>query len=210
MYKYFKRLFDLFFSLFVLIVTAPLLLIIFLFIRNTIGNPVFFKQERPGLNEKSFKMYKFRTMTDKKDIYGNELPDSERLTKLGAFLRKTSLDELPEFWNVIKGDMSVIGPRPLLMSYLPYYSGREKMRHNVKPGITGLAQISGRNLVNWDKRLELDAVYSEKMSFILDLKILFATVFAVFLSRGVAVNTQAVEPSLISYRTENNNNRKNI
>lgn len=165
------------------------------------GRPVFFSQKRPGKDERIFKMYKFRTMTNEKDKFGNLLSDGKRITKFGSFLRKTSLDELPELINVIKGDMSLIGPRPLLIEYLPYYSNEEKKRHNVRPGITGLAQVSGRNFLDWDRRLALDIKYIEKLSFKLDVNIFLRTINVVLSSKDVSVNSDDAEPSLIDYRT---------
>ena len=143
------------------------------------GSPVLFKQDRPGLNEKIFKMYKFRTMTDKKDSLGNLLPDSERLTSFGKFLRSTSLDEIPELWNVLKGEMSLVGPRPLLVEYLRKYSKNEKRRHEVKPGISGWAQVNGRNNTTWEERFENDIYYVENLSFLLDIKIIIKTILKV-------------------------------
>ena len=150
------------------------------------GKP-FFYQLRPGKGERIFRIIKFKTMNDRCDANGQLLPDAERLTKIGAFVRKTSLDEIPQLLNVLKGDMSVIGPRPLLVKYLPYYSKREQLRHTVRPGITGLAQVNGRNKLNWDDRLELDAQYVENLSFLLDIKILFRTIINVLLRKDIAV-----------------------
>jgi len=200
-YLCFKRLFDIIASLSGLLILSPVLIIISVLVLIKHGKPVFFTQKRPGKNERIFKMFKFRTMTNETDDQGNLLPDEKRITKFGSFLRKTSLDELPELINVLKGDMSLIGPRPLLVKYLPYYTENEKKRHHVRPGITGLAQVSGRNFVNWDKRLALDVEYVENMSFLLDLKILINTFSSVVTSKDVSVNTSAVEPSLIDYRT---------
>ena len=150
------------------------------------GKP-FFYQLRPGKGERIFRIIKFKTMNDRCDANGQLLPDAERLTKIGAFVRKTSLDEIPQLLNVLKGDMSLIGPRPLLVKYLPYYSKREQLRHTVRPGITGLAQVNGRNKLNWDDRLELDAQYVENLSFLLDIKILFRTIINVLLRKDIAV-----------------------
>ncbi len=151
-----KRCLDFLLSLCGLILLSPVLLILAVLVRVKLGSPVLFKQERPGRNEKIFTLCKFRTMTDEKDEKGNLLPDAVRLTKFGKFLRGTSLDELPELLNILEGDMSIVGPRPLLVSYLPYYSERERLRHSVRPGLTGLAQVSGRNYIDWDRRLEKD------------------------------------------------------
>jgi len=167
--KILKNSFDLVFSLALVILISPLLIILSIMVKIKIGSPVLFKQKRPGLNEKLFEMYKFRTMTGKRDEKGNLLPDKDRITTFGKFLRKTSLDELPEFFNVIKGDMSIVGPRPLLMEYLPLYNKRQKMRHNVKPGITGWAQINGRNAITWEEKFELDVWYVENWSILLTL-----------------------------------------
>ncbi len=208
MYKYFfKRLFDILISGMGLIVISPVLLVLAVLIRIKLGSPIIFKQERPGLNEKIFTLKKFRTMTDERDENGNLLPDAQRLTKFGRFLRSTSLDELPELWNIFCGDMSLIGPRPLLISYLPYYTKREQLRHTVRPGLTGLAQISGRNLLEWDKRLEKDAEYVENLSFGLDIKIFFLTIKKVFVREDVVVDTNQVEGNLAEIRkAERENN----
>ena len=157
--KYIKRLLDFILSLFAIIILSPVLLIVALLVRIKLGSPVIFKQKRPGLNEKIFTLYKFRTMTDAKDEHGNLLPDEIRLTKFGKLLRSTSLDELPELFNILKGDMSIVGPRPLLVNYLPFYSDVEKHRHDVRPGLTGWAQVNGRNFLNWDYRLKKDVEY---------------------------------------------------
>lgn len=173
--RYFKRPMDIVLSLIGLIVLSPILLIVTLLVRIKLGSPVIFKQERPGLNEKIFTMYKFRTMTDERDEYGEFLPDSVRLTKFGKFLRSTSLDELPELFNILKGDMSVVGPRPLLVKYLPYYTETERLRHSVRPGLSGLAQINGRNNLDWNKRLMMDVKYVQNITFLLDLDIVLKT-----------------------------------
>lgn len=208
MYKYFfKRLLDIFISGIGLICLSPILLVLAVLVRVKLGSPVFFKQERPGLNEKIFTLKKFRTMTDERDAEGNLLPDAERLTKFGRFLRSTSLDELPELWNIFCGDMSLIGPRPLLVSYLPYYTKREQLRHTVRPGLTGLAQISGRNFLEWDKRLEKDVEYVENLSFGLDIKIFFLTIKKVFVREDVVVDTNKIEGNLAQIRkAERENN----
>ena len=180
--KYIKRLLDILLSLTILVVLSPLLLVLCILVRSKLGSPIFFQQERPGLHEKIFTMYKFRTMTDRRDENGELLPDPERLTGFGSRLRRTSLDELPELFNIFKGDMSIVGPRPLLVSYLPYYTQREQLRHTVRPGLTGLAQVSGRNFLDWDKRLEKDAEYVEALSFREDCDIIGRTFGAVFLT----------------------------
>lgn len=199
-YRSFKRLVDLFFGSLGILLLSPIMVIVSISILIIQGSPIFFKQLRIGMNGRAFSMFKFCTMTSENDEKGSLLPDAKRITKLGWFLRKTSLDELPGLFNVITGDMSLVGPRPLLISYLPYYSEREKKRHLVKPGITGLAQVSGRNYLDWNERLELDVQYVEKQSFWFDMTILFKTIKIVLFSKGVAVDTAQVEPSLIEYR----------
>lgn len=199
--KFIKRILDFLLSLFAIIVLSPVLLILCILVRTKLGSPIFFKQERPGRNEKIFTLCKFRTMTDERDENGNLLPDNVRLTKFGKFLRATSLDELPELFNILKGDMSIIGPRPLLVSYLPYYSEREKLRHSVRPGLTGLAQVSGRNFIDWDKRMEKDVEYVENLSFAMDIKVLWMTVQTVLGHRDeVAEDTNAVEGNFAQIR----------
>ena len=183
-----------------LILLSPVIIVLAILVRIKLGSPVIFHQERPGYRERIFTLCKFRTMTDDRDESGELLPDSERLTKFGSFLRKTSLDELPELWNILKGDMSLVGPRPLLVSYLPYYTERERLRHTVRPGLTGLAQVSGRNFIEWDKRLEKDAEYVEHLTFRMDLKVLGKTVKTLFVRENVAVYTDAVEGNLAEIR----------
>ena len=201
MYKhFFKRLLDILISGIGLICLSPVLIVLAVLVRVKLGSPIIFKQKRPGLNEKIFTLKKFRTMTDERDEEGKLLPDAQRLTKFGKFLRSTSLDELPELWNIFCGDMSLIGPRPLLISYLPYYTQREQLRHTVRPGLTGLAQISGRNLLEWDKRLEKDAEYVENLSFGLDIKIFFLTIKKVFIREDVVVDTNQIEGNLAEIR----------
>jgi undecaprenyl phosphate N,N'-diacetylbacillosamine 1-phosphate transferase len=201
--KFIKRLLDILISLVILILFCWLYLILAILVRVRLGSPVLFKQPRPGKDEKIFNMYKFRTMTDKRDADGKLLPDSERLTSFGKLLRKTSLDELPELFCILKGDMSFIGPRPLLVEYLPYYTERERLRHTVRPGLTGLAQASGRNTVDWDTRFELDAVYVEKLSFMMDVKVIAMTVKTVLChSDQVADDTNKVEGNFAKIRQE--------
>ena len=183
-----KRLLDILFSIFGLILLSPILIFVAILIRIYLGSPVFFTQIRPGLNGKPFKMIKFRTMKDSVDKNGEPLPDSERLTRFGKILRATSLDELPELWNVLKGDMSLVGPRPLLMEYLPLYNTRQATRHNVRPGITGWAQINGRNAISWEEKFELDVWYVENQSLWLDIKILFLTIKKVIIKEGISSN----------------------
>ena len=191
--KYIKRILDILISLTFIVLFSWLYLILTILVRIKLGSPVLFCQERPGYNEKIFKLYKFRTMTDKRDEKGNLLPDSERLTKFGSMLRSTSLDELPEMFNILKGDMSLIGPRPLLVEYLPYYTEEERLRHSVRPGLTGLAQVSGRNYLAWDKRLAKDVEYVNHISFIMDIRIIIKTIMVVFKKEDVSVDTNVVE-----------------
>ena len=189
--KYIKRLLDIILSLIGIIITFPIFIIIGLLVVIFLGRPAIFRQERPGKNEKIFTMYKFRTMTNKKDKNANLLPDEKRLTKFGKFLRKTSLDEIPEFFNILKGDMSFIGPRPLLVEYLDYYNKDEKHRHDVRPGLTGLAQVSGRNLLSWEEKFKLDVEYVNNITFINDLKIIFKTIKTVLIREGISSNNTA-------------------
>ncbi|MCI9313920.1 MAG: sugar transferase [Lachnospiraceae bacterium] len=196
-----KRWFDFLLSLCGIIVLSPVLAVLCVLVRVKLGSPVFFRQERPGKNERIFTLCKFRTMTDQRDEQGKLLPDAVRLTKFGKFLRASSLDELPELFNILKGDMSIIGPRPLLVSYLPYYSEREKLRHSVRPGLTGLAQVSGRNFIDWDSRLDKDIEYVENLSFGMDLKVLWMTVQTVLgHSDEVAEDTNAAEGNFAEIR----------
>lgn len=199
--KFFKRLIDFILSLLGIIILSPVLLILtVLGAVKMKGNP-FFTQDRPGLHEKIFKLIKFRTMTNEKDENGNLLPDRDRLNGYGEFLRSTSLDELPELFNILKGDMAIIGPRPLLVQYLPFYTEVEKHRHDVKPGLTGLAQVNGRNLVNWDARLAYDVKYVNSITFMGDLKILFQTIRKVIFREDVAVDPESAnEPYLDQLR----------
>lgn len=180
-----KRFFDFTIAFTLLVILAIPLLIIFICVRIFLGAPVLFQQVRPGLYEVPFKMYKFRTMNDKRDAQGNLLSDSMRLTAFGRFLRSTSLDELPELWNVLIGDMSLVGPRPLLMEYLPLYSAEQKRRHKVRPGITGWAQINGRNAISWEQKFKLDVWYVDNYHFFLDIKILALTALKVFKREGI-------------------------
>lgn len=181
-----KRSFDLIVALLGLLFLFPLLLLVALLMRTRLGAPVFFHQTRPGLQGQHFRMIKFRTMLEAVDTDGNPLPDELRMTKPGKFLRATSLDELPELWNVLKGDMSLVGPRPLLMEYLPLYNDEQKRRHNACPGITGWAQVNGRNGLSWEEKFKLDVWYVDNQSFWLDIKILFLTVKKVFVRDGVS------------------------
>ena len=198
--KYIKRILDIILSLIAIIITLPIFLIVGILVLIFIGQPAIFRQKRPGKNEKIFTMYKFRTMTNKKDENGNLLPDELRLTKLGKFLRKTSLDEIPEFINILKGDMSFVGPRPLLVEYLPYYTEEEHHRHDVRPGLTGLAQVSGRNLLNWDDRFKKDIEYVNNVTFMNDFKIVFKTISIVLKREGISDKKTATMTSLIDER----------
>lgn len=183
--KYIKRLLDIILSLLAIIIIFPIFLIIGILVLMFIGQPAIFRQKRPGKNEKIFTMYKFRTMTNKKDEDGNLLPDELRLTKLGKFLRKTSLDEIPEFFCILNGSMSFVGPRPLLVKYLPYYTEEEHHRHDVRPGLTGWAQANGRNLVNWDERFKLDLEYVNNVSLKMDIKVILKTISVVLKHEGI-------------------------
>src|SRR5690554_4592751 len=196
MYKnYFKRLFDFLAALIGLLLLSPIFIVVTIGLCFANQGRPFFFQARPGKNERIFKIIKFKTMNDKKDAQGNLLPDAERLTKMGAFVRKTSLDEIPQLINVLKGDMSLIGPRPLRTYYLPLYNEEQRKRHLVRPGITGWAQINGRNAISWTRKFELDVYYVNNMSFWLDLKILFLTIKKVFIREGISQEGQAtVEP----------------
>lgn len=174
--RYFKRFMDFILSLLAIIVLSPVLLIVAILVKVKLGSPIIFKQKRPGLNEQIFTMYKFRTMTDEKDKEGKLLPDGIRLTKFGRFLRNSSLDELPELFNILKGDMSIVGPRPLLVKYLSLYNEEQRYRHTVKPGLTGYAQVYGRNSLSWEERFELDVFYARNITFFGDLKIILKTI----------------------------------
>lgn len=187
--KYIKRILDFVLSLVALIVLSPVLLIVAILVRVKLGSPVIFKQQRPGKNEKIFTLYKFRTMTDKKDENGNLLPDSERLTKFGKLLRSTSLDELPELINILKGDMAIVGPRPLLVKYLDRYSEHQRRRHDVRPGLTGLAQVSGRNAISWEEKFDRDIEYIENITFMGDLQIVLKTIKNVIKKDGINSTT---------------------
>jgi len=187
--KFGKRLFDIVCSFCGFLILAPLLLLIAAMVRAKLGLPVIFSQQRPGLNSKLFKLYKFRSMTDKKDENGMLLPDSERLTVFGKLLRATSLDELPELWNILKGDMSVVGPRPLLVQYLPFYSAEQIRRHDVRPGLTGHAQVNGRNAITWQDKFTLDCWYVDHVSFWLDIKIICVTVARILKRKDISSST---------------------
>ena len=185
--KYIKRLLDILLSGCGLILLSPVLLVTAVLVRCKLGSPVIFCQERPGKDEKIFKLYKFRSMTDARDENGKLLPDEVRLTKFGKLLRSTSLDELPELINILKGDMSIVGPRPLAVQYLPYYNEQEKRRHSVRPGLTGMAQVHGRNATTWEQRFAYDIAYVDCITFLGDIKILFQTVATVFRRSGIGI-----------------------
>ncbi len=184
-YKHAKMIFDICTATFILLLLSPLLVVLCIAVRLFLGSPIIFRQIRPGLNEKPFYLYKFRTMTDARDQHGCLLSDEIRLTKFGKLLRSLSLDELPELLNIMKGEMSLVGPRPLLMEYLPYYSDEQRLRHHVRPGLTGWAQINGRNSLSWQKKFELDVWYVKNGSFFLDLKILLLTVVKIIKREGI-------------------------
>lgn len=186
-----KRCLDFLLSLCGIIVLSPVLLVVALLVRVKLGSPVLFRQERPGRHEKIFTLYKFRTMTDERDEDGNLLPDDRRLTGFGKMLRSTSLDELPELFNILKGDMSVIGPRPLLVRYLPRYNDFQRQRHNVRPGLTGLAQINGRNAITWEEKFAYDVEYVNHLTFAMDVRIFIGTIRAVLRREGISSETNA-------------------
>jgi undecaprenyl phosphate N,N'-diacetylbacillosamine 1-phosphate transferase len=193
--RFLKRPMDFILSLMGIIVLSPVLIIVAILVRLKLGSPVLFKQKRPGLNEKIFTMYKFRTMTDEKDETGELLPDSVRLTKFGRMLRSTSLDELPELFNILKGDMSIVGPRPLLIQYLELYNDHQKRRHDIRPGLSGHAQVNGRNAISWEDKFNLDVEYVDNVSFIGDWKIIFLTIKKVFVKEGISSDTSVtMEP----------------
>lgn len=189
-----KRLFDFLISAVMILLLCWLFVIVGILIKMKLGSPIVFTQPRPGKNGKVFNVYKFRSMTDERDEHCELLPDEIRLTRFGQLLRKLSLDELPQLFNVLKGDMSFVGPRPLLVSYLPLYNERQARRHEVRPGITGWAQVNGRNAISWEQKFEYDVWYVENQSFLLDLKILFLTVKKVFISEGISQNGHATMP----------------
>jgi len=189
--KYVKRLFDIILSLLAIVLLSPLLAILSLLVRIKLGSPVLFRQKRPGYKGEIFELMKFRTMTDKKDEKGELLPDEIRLTDFGKKLRSTSLDELPEFFNILKGDMSFVGPRPLLVQYLPLYNREQARRHDVLPGLTGWAQVNGRNAISWEEKFKYDVEYVDRLSFLMDLKIVFMTVKSVLKREGISSETSA-------------------
>lgn len=190
-YKYIKRILDIISSLLAIIILSPLLAVTAVLVKTKLGSPVLFRQERPGKDEKIFTLMKFRTMTDERDENGELLPDEVRLTKFGKFLRSTSIDELPELFNILKGDMSVIGPRPLLVEYIPRYNEHQHRRHEVRPGLSGWAQVNGRNTVSWEDKFDMDIHYVDNYSFAMDVKILFMTVLNVLKREGISSETSA-------------------
>ncbi len=198
-----KRPMDFILSLMAIIVLSPVLIIVGVLVRFKLGSPVLFKQKRPGLNEKIFTIYKFRTMTDEKDENGELLPDSVRLTKFGRMLRSTSLDELPELFNILKGDMSIVGPRPLLNQYLELYNEHQKRRHEVRPGLSGHAQVNGRNAISWEDKFNLDVEYVDNVSFIGDWKIIFLTIKKVFVKEGISSDTSVTMEPFRGSKVEN-------
>lgn len=206
--RYFKRPMDIIVSLLALFLLLPVLLLVFILVRIRLGSPVIFKQKRPGLNESIFTLYKFRTMTNEVGSDGELLPDSHRLTKFGRFLRSTSIDELPELFNILKGDMSFIGPRPLLTDYLPLYDKYQRRRHEVRPGLSGLAQISGRNTIDWEDRFDLDIQYIENINFIGDCKILFVTIKKVIIREGINAECAATAEPFMGKNTREFNYEK--
>lgn len=198
--RYIKRILDIVLSLSAIIILSPILLILYILVRVKLGSPVLFKQERPGRKEEIFTLCKFRTMTDKRDEQGELLPDEVRLTKFGKLLRSTSLDELPELFNILKGDMSIIGPRPLLVRYLPWYTESERHRHDVRPGLTGLAQVNGRNALGWEDRFRYDLEYVNHCSFIMDIKIILMTVGKVLKRSGTLSGAEQTVEDFDIYR----------
>jgi undecaprenyl phosphate N,N'-diacetylbacillosamine 1-phosphate transferase len=202
--KYIKRILDFILSLLALIILAPLMIILFIIIRINLGKPVIFKQKRPGKNGKIFVLYKFRTMTNEKDKNGSLLSDAQRFTKLGRILRKTSFDELPELVNILKGDMSIIGPRPQLIRDMLFMTDEQKKRHSVRPGLTGLAQINGRNAISWDRKLELDLIYIKKISFLFDANIVLKTIITVFKKDGITQEGMETADDLCDYLLKEN------
>ena len=200
--SYFKRLMDFFLALLAIIVFSPLLLVVAVLVRIRLGRPVFFRQQRPGLNEKLFTLYKFRTMTDQRDERGGLLPDNDRLTPFGRWLRSTSIDELPELFNILKGDMSVVGPRPLLVEYLPLYNEYQRRRHDTRPGLSGLAQARGRNLINWKDKFDLDVMYVDGISFLGDWDIIFKTILKVLKKDGISSETSETMEAFQGYTSE--------
>ena len=197
-----KRLFDIFASLFGLLILSPVIAVVAYKVHKNLGSPVLFRQVRPGKDGKPFEMIKFRTMLDAYDEQGEPLPNEQRFTKFGNFLRSTSLDELPGLWNVLKGDMSLVGPRPLLVEYLPLYNEQQARRHEVRPGVTGWAQINGRNAISWEDKFELDVWYVNNQSFLLDIKILFLTIKKVFIRDGINASNDTTMPKFTGTKNQ--------
>ena len=206
--KFLKRLLDITISFIAIVILSPIYVIVAILVKSKLGSPVIFCQDRPGKNGKIFKMYKFRSMSNATDENGNLLPDEKRLTKFGKILRSSSLDELPELFNILKGDMSIVGPRPLAVVYLPWYNEEEKHRHDVRPGLTGLAQINGRNGLQWEERFAYDLYYVKNLSFLLDLKIILGTVLKVVKKEGVSVRGTTKIKDFHIYRQEQLENER--
>lgn len=200
--KYIKRILDFVLSLLALMILSPVFAVVAVLVRVKLGSPIVFKQDRPGLHEKIFRMYKFRTMTDAKDEQGRLLPDDVRLTGFGKKLRSTSLDELPELWNILKGDMSIVGPRPLLAEYLPLYNDDQRHRHDVRPGFTGLAQVNGRNSISWDEKFAWDVKYVKNVTFINDLKIIMKTIYVVLKRQGISSDSSVTMEAFTGSKEE--------
>lgn len=205
--KCFKRCMDFILSLLAIIVLSPIYIIVSILVKVKLGSPILFRQKRPGKDEKIFEMYKFRTMTDERNENGELLPDEVRLTKFGRFLRSTSLDELPELFNILKGDMSIIGPRPLLVEYLPRYNEEQRRRHEVRPGLSGLAQVNGRNAISWEEKFQYDVEYVDHVTFLGDWKIIFKTIWNVLKRNGISSETSATMEKFMG--TEKNMEIKN-
>lgn len=202
-----KRAFDIVAAAAGLLLSSPLMILAWVRIRREIGSPILFRHRRVGLNKKEFTLLKFRTMSDARDSFGGLLSDEERLVPVGCWLRRTSIDELPQFWNVFKGDMSLVGPRPLLVQYLPRYNAMQRRRHEAKPGITGWAQVNGRNTLTWEQKLELDIWYVDHWSLLLDMKILWMTIFRVIRHEGIAQDGHATMPEFMGSKLESDGNR---
>lgn len=206
--KYIKRCVDFILALVAIIVLSPVLVVVAILVRRKLGSPVLYKQQRPGLHERVFTIYKFRTMTDERDVNGELMPDEIRLTKFGKILRSTSLDELPELFNILKGDMAIVGPRPLLVQYLPLYNRRQKLRHTVRPGITGYAQVNGRNSISWGEKFELDVKYVETISAWIDMKIFLKTIKSVVAREGISSETSVTMEAFTGNEVEVNTGSK--